>query len=419
MDQFQVKAGRYFCEAVDLTQLAKTEGTPAYVYSRAMLRHHCESLRAAFQGYPTQACFAVKALSNLSVLKEIFGCGFGADLVSAGELERALLAGAPADKIVFSGVGKQAHEIERALNANIMMFNIESPFEVEMIATLAKTMGKVAAVSIRVNPNIDAQTNAKITTGLYSTKFGIAEHDLPALLDAIRRQPGLKLVALGCHIGSQILDLNPLRDAARQMAGLCQSVRQLGFELKHIDMGGGLGIRYRHEDPPSVQSYAATLIDEIKSTGLSLIIEPGRSLVGNIGILLTRVINVKKTPDRHFVVVDAAMNDLVRPTLYESYHTIEGVVTSPAHVSERSLCDIVGPICESGDYLGKDRLMTLPNPGDLLMVRGCGAYAASMASQYNSRPRAPELLVDGGAYKVARKRETLASLWADENDGLG
>ncbi|MEN9834697.1 MAG: diaminopimelate decarboxylase [Pseudomonadota bacterium] len=418
VDQFQVVDGRYFCEGVDLRELAEAQGTPAYVYSKAMLRHHCESLLAAFKDYPTQACFAVKALSNLTVLKEIFACGLGADLVSGGELERALLAGAAANKIVFSGVGKQVHEIQQALNANILMFNIESPFELEMIAQLAEAAGKVAAISIRVNPNIDAQTNAKITTGLYSTKFGIAERDLPELLESIRRRPSLKLIALGCHIGSQILDLNPLRDAARQMADLCGSVRKLGFDLKYLNMGGGLGIRYRNEDPPSVSSYAATLISEVKPTGLNLIIEPGRSLVGNIGVLLTRVINVKKTPDRHFVVVDAAMNDLVRPTLYESYHSIESVLPkSPA--SAPSLCDIVGPICESGDYLGKDRMMALPGPGDLLMVRGCGAYAASMASQYNSRPRAPELLVSGHGYQIARKRETVASLWADELGNLG
>ncbi len=413
MDQFKVTGDRYFCENVDLTKLAKIEGTPAYVYSKSMLRAHCENLLAAFKSYPTQACFAVKALSNLSVLREIFACGLGADLVSGGELERALMAGAPSDKIVFSGVGKQVHEIKRALEANIMMFNIESPYELDMIAQLAESSGKTAAISIRVNPNIDAQTNAKITTGLYSTKFGLAEGDLPELFEAIRRRPSLKLIGLGCHIGSQMLDLNPLRDAARQMAKLCHSVRQLGFDLKHLNMGGGLGIRYRNEDPPSVSDYAAALIKEVKPTGLSLIIEPGRSLVGNIGVLLTRVINVKKTPDRHFVVVDAAMNDLVRPTLYESYHSIENVADNLT-TGVPSLCDIVGPICESGDYLGKDRMIPLPSPGDLLMVRGCGAYAASMASQYNSRPRAPELLVSGTNYQVARKRESLQSLWAEE-----
>ena len=337
--------------------------------------------------------------------------------MSAGELHRALLAGAPTNRIVFSGVGKQEEEVRQALQAGILMFNVESPFEIDMIAGLAATANKTAAISLRINPNIDAQTNAKITTGLYSTKFGLTETDLPDLLSRIRSQPSLNLVGLACHIGSQILDLSPLKEAAQQMAALSISVRELGFDLRYLNMGGGLGIRYNNEEPPSVVEYADALIHGVRPTGLRLIIEPGRSLVGNIGILLTRVISVKKTPERHFVVVDAAMNDLIRPTLYESFHTIAAVNVTAADAPSE-LCDVVGPICESGDFLGKDRHMPLPVPGELLMVRGCGAYSSSMASQYNSRPRAPEILVDGSTFRIIRQRETLESLWANELPGF-
>jgi len=417
VDQFQLRDGSYHCDSLPLNDLGQSVGTPAYIYSKQMLEEHCSALLDAFKNYPTDACFAVKSLSNLSILKTIFAAGLGADLVSAGELQRALLAGAPTNRIVFSGVGKQEDEVRQALKAGILMFNVESPFEIDMIAGLAAAANKTAAISLRINPNIDAQTNAKITTGLYSTKFGLTETDLPDLLNRIRSQPSLQLVGLACHIGSQILDLAPLKEAAQQMASLSKHVRELGFDLRYLNMGGGLGIRYSNEEPPSVTEYAEALIQGVRPTGLRLIIEPGRSLVGNIGVLLTRVISVKKTPERHFVVVDAAMNDLIRPTLYESYHTISAV-NATAPNAPAALCDIVGPICESGDFLGKDRQMPLPVAGELLMVRGCGAYGSSMASQYNSRPRAPEVFVDGATFRIIRQRETLESLWANELPGL-
>lgn len=412
MDHFLEKNGVYHCEDVALPKLAAEIGTPAYVYSEATLVRHCRNFLAAFKSYPTTACFAVKSLSNLSVMQRIFAEGFGADLVSIGELERALLAGAKPDQIVFSGVGKKDDEIIRALDVGILMFNVESPFELDRIASLAKARGKVAGVALRVNPNIDAKTNEKISTGLYTTKFGLPEEELPPLLARIAQDKHLSLAGIGCHIGSQITELGPLGDAARRMAEIAQGILAQGHKPKCLDMGGGLGIRYRDEQPPSLEDYARTLIKAVAPTGLSLIVEPGRVLVGNIGILLTRVIGVKKTPARHFVIVDAAMNDLIRPSLYESFHEILPV--TPRTQAPEVLCDVVGPVCETGDFLGKGRTLPLPEEGDLLAVRGCGAYASSMASQYNSRPRAAEVLVQGGGFRVVRPRETLESLWASE-----
>lgn len=417
MDHFLLKNDVYHCEDVPLPKLAQELGTPAYVYSEATLVRHCRRFLDAFKAYPTLACFAVKALSNLSILNRIGAEGFGADLVSLGELERALLAGMKPDRIVFSGVGKKDEEIQRALDVGILMFNVESGYELDRIAELAKAKGKIASVALRVNPNIDAKTNEKISTGLYTTKFGLPEDELPALLSRIKGQKSLKLAGMGCHIGSQITDLAPLGDAARRMAEIAKGVIAQGHPLEYLDMGGGLGIRYKNEEPPSLEDYAQTIVKAVAPTGLKLIVEPGRVLVGNIGVLLTRVIGVKKTPARHFVVVDAAMNDLIRPTLYDSFHDIIPV-SSKAHGRPEVLCDFVGPVCETGDFLGKARTLPLPEAGDLVMVRGCGAYASSMASQYNSRPRAPEILVSGASHRVVRPRETLEILWAGELDGL-
>lgn len=417
MDHFLLKNDVYHCEDVPLPELAAQVGTPAYVYSEATLTRHCRRFLDAFKSYPTLACFAVKALSNLSVLNRIAQEGFGADLVSRGELERALLAGVKPEKIVFSGVGKTDDEIQRALDVGILMFNVESGYELDRIGELAQRKKTTARVALRVNPNIDAKTNEKISTGLYTTKFGLPEDELPALLGRIKRQGSLKLAGIGCHIGSQITELSPLGDAARRMAEIAQGVMAQGHKLEFLDMGGGLGIRYKDEQPPSLEDYAQTVIEAIAPTGLKLIVEPGRVLVGNVGVLLTRVIGVKKTPARHFVVVDAAMNDLIRPTLYDSYHDILPVKT-PARGEAEVLCDFVGPVCETGDFLGKGRTLPLPKEGDLVMIRGCGAYASSMASQYNSRPRAPEVMVSGSTSRVIRPRETLESLWSGELDGL-
>lgn len=416
MDHFNYKSGRLHCEDVPLAKLAKDCGTPLYVYSRATLLRHCHALLEAFSGYPTQACFAVKANSNLSILKTIFSTGMGADLVSIGELERALLAGADPKKIVFSGVGKRDDELVRALNVGIHSFNVESSYELASLIRLTNETGKEARVSLRVNPNIDAKTNEKIATGLYSTKFGLTESELVPLCKMIEAAPRVKLVGIGCHIGSQITTLGPLNDAAVRMAQLAMDLKTHGFALEFLDLGGGLGIRYKDENPPNLVDYAAAMIRNVAPTGLKLVIEPGRILVGNCGVLLSRVIGVKATPNRHFVVLDAAMNDLVRPSNYDAYHDIvpEKDPAANGANSKKVLCDFVGPVCETGDFLGKSRTEYLPGEDDLFAVRSAGAYGSSMASQYNSRPRAAEVLVDGAAWKIVRRREDLVSLWKEE-----
>ncbi len=414
MDHFLYKNGHLFCEELGLDELARAVGTPAYVYSRATLVRHCRNLVEAFAGYPTLPCFAVKANSNLSVLSTIFAQGLGADLVSLGELERALLAGVAPQKIIFSGVGKRDDELARALDVGIFAFNVESAYELASLARIAREKGKVARVSLRINPNIDAKTNEKIATGLYTTKFGLTEADAEPLFAFIRENArSLALVGLGCHIGSQITEVGPISDAAKRMAELAGSLASRGIALEFLDLGGGLGIRYRDEDPPSLELYADTLIKYVKPTGLALVIEPGRVIVGNTGVIVTRVIGVKRTPNRHFIVLDAAMNDLIRPSMYDSFHDIVPVA-APAAGAAPVLCDFVGPICETGDFLGKDRTVPVPKAGDLFAIRSTGAYGASMASQYNSRPRAPEVLVDGARHRIVKPREALAALWDDE-----
>lgn len=413
MSPFFYRDGQYACEGLPLAQLARDVGTPTYIYSQAAIASRCQELIQAFAGYPSLICYAVKANSNLSIIREVARHGIGADLVSVGELERALTVGVEPHKIVFSGVGKTVAEIRRALAARILFFNVESSFELDILSEVARDLGVVAAVSLRVNPNIDAKTNAKIATGLSTTKFGLPESDLPTLAARIQKDPHLNLVGIACHIGSQITDLTPLERAGCRMADLAHALQRQGHKLTYLDLGGGLGIRYHEETPPSIQEYAQTLLAAARSTGLTLVIEPGRSIIGNAGILLTKVIGVKRTPDRHFVVIDAAMNDLIRPTLYEAYHDVVPV-EEKSTTTERALCDFVGPVCETGDYLAKDRLTLPPKAGDLLAIRSCGAYGASMASQYNSRPRPAEVLVSGANWQTIRPRETLESLWESE-----
>ncbi len=413
MDFFEYKNGELHCEDSKLSLLAQRYGTPSYIYSQSTLLKHCRRLLRAFSDYPTTACFAVKSNSNHTVLKTIFEEGFGADLVSAGELQRSLSAGVDPNKIVFSGVGKLDNEILMALDANIMSFNVESEFELHSIARLAAVRSKVARVCLRINPNIDAKTNEKIATGLYSTKFGIPETELQAHLQIIKNSPNLRLIGVACHIGSQITELAPLKEAALRMATIAKDVVAAGFPIELVDMGGGLGIRYSKENAPELEDYAKTLIDAIRPTGLKLVIEPGRVLVGNIGILLTKVIGVKKTPQKNFVIVDAAMNDLMRPTLYGSYHDIVPVI-KPSDKASTALCDFVGPICETGDYLGKDRTCVVPKAEDLFAIRGCGAYAAIMSGNYNSRAMAPEIMVDGSKDRVIKRRQLLSEIWQYE-----
>ena len=410
MDYFNHENGEAFCEGVKLEDIAEKVGTPVYVYSKATLHRHLNNLKSAFSEYPSQLCFAVKANSNIHLLREMALFGYGGDVVSLGEIRRCQLAGMEPQKVVFSGVGKTAAEIEAALDWGIRSINVESEFELDLITSIASKLKKTVPISLRVNPNIDAKTNPKITTGMLTTKFGISQEEAEKLGAQIKRHPYLELVGLACHIGSQIVELKPLREAAEFMAEFSMAFIKEGHPLQSINMGGGLGIRYRKESPPDLSAYSQTLIDAVKKTNLTLIIEPGRVIAGNMGVLLTQVVGVKQSPRKKFVVVDAAMNDLMRPTMYDSYHQIEAVKKS----SDSERVDVVGPICESGDFFAQDRELQRVEKGDFLYIRGCGAYAATMASNYNSRLKAPEVLVEGQEYRLIRKRESYESLWKEE-----
>ena len=411
MDHFHYQAGDAYCERVKLREIAATLGTPAYVYSRATLARHCSEFKDAFSGHPTYFCYAIKANGNLGLLKEIFSHGFGADIVSLGELERALLAGVDVKKLVYSGVGKREDEIVRALELGIFCINVESFFELELIAKVSARLKKKAPISLRLNPNIDAKTHPKIATGLHSTKFGIAVEEVPRFLEFLKKhRTHLEFVGLDCHIGSQLLDLGPIQDAVQQMLLLVDSVRSQGFPIRHLNMGGGLGIRYTNENPPSIKDYAKILLGALRGKDLTLLLEPGRVLVGNSGVLLMSVMGIKETAKKNFAIVDAAMNDLLRPTLYGAQHEICSVQENEAS----KVYDVVGPVCETGDYLALDQQLPLLRPGDLLYARTCGAYGFCMSSHYNSRPRPVEIMVDGATVHVVRKREKLSDLWRGE-----
>ncbi len=408
MDNFQDRNGQTFCEELALSTIAKEVGTPCYVYSKASILQQCRKILAAFSTYPTLPCYAVKANGNLSILKEIFATGFGADIVSMGEMERSLKAGVDPRKIVYSGVGKREDEILAALRTGILAFNVESTAELELIARLAAERGLVAPLSLRVNPNIDAKTNPKITTGLFSTKFGLVEDEARALAERIRTLSSVRLIGVGCHIGSQIVEVGPLAEAGARLSRFAEGLRELGHRLEFLDLGGGLGIRYKSEVPPEMEAYAEALLSAARPTGLKLLIEPGRVVMGNAGILLCAVLSTKRSPEKNFLIVDGAMNDLIRPAMYDSYHEILTVKNANA---PKILVDVVGPICETGDYFGKDRELPVCETGDLVYLRSAGAYASSMASTYNSRPKAPEVLVDGSDFRIIRRRETLEDLW--------
>jgi diaminopimelate decarboxylase len=407
---FHFKNNEAYCEGVSLRRLAAEMQTPLYVYSLAMIRERCREFREAFKDHPTLICFAVKANSNLTVLKEISQEGLGADVVSGGELERTKLAGVPPEKIVFSGVGKSGKEIELALTAGISCLNVESISELKQIEGIASSLQKEAPISIRVNPNIDVKTNPYIATGLYSTKFGIAEGDFKEALALVKKSKSLRLIGLSCHLGSQILSTKPFKEATRRMITLAKKAKSEGFPIVQIDMGGGLGIKYQREKPPSVRLYAKTLLAELKESGFRLILEPGRAIVGEAGVLLTEVMIVKKTPKKNFIIVDAAMSELIRPALYQGHHEIIPVRKQAPQLT----ADVVGPVCETGDYLGLKRRLPSLKPGDFLFIANCGAYGMSMASHYNSRPHPAEVLVDGESYRVIRRREKLDALWSSE-----
>ena len=412
MDHFEYRDGRLWAEGVDLASAAQAHGTPAYVYSRATLERHWKAFDSAFGTRPHLVCYAVKANSNLAVLNLLARLGSGFDIVSGGELERVLRAGGDPGKVVFSGVGKQPAELRRALEVGIRCFNVESAPELEALQRVAAELGVQAPVSLRVNPDVDAGTHPYISTGLKENKFGIAVEDARAVYRRARELPNIRITGLDCHIGSQLTETRPFVDALARVLDLARALEQDGIALEHLDLGGGLGVRYRDEQPPQPQEYLRPLLEALDDCPYEILIEPGRAIIANAGVLLTRVTYLKCSEHKNFAIVDAAMNDLLRPALYGAWQDI--VPVAPRTGGNKRTYDVVGPVCETGDFLGKDRELTL-EPGDLLAVRSAGAYGFSMSSNYNTRPRAVELLVDGERVHVARERESLDDLMRGES----
>lgn len=412
MDHFQYRDGRLFAEDVDLTTLAEQHGTPCYVYSRATFERHWRAFDEVFAGHPHLVCYAVKANSNLAVLNLLARLGSGFDIVSGGELERVLAAGGDAGKVVFSGVGKLEWEIRRALEVGIRCFNVESEAELDSLNRIAGTLGKQAVISIRVNPDVDAHTHPYISTGLKENKFGIDINTVEAVYQRAAEMPHIDVQGVDCHIGSQLCEIAPFVDALDRLLVLIDRLAARGITLRHVDVGGGLGIAYHGETPPSPADYAQAILGPLSERGLEVIMEPGRAIAGNAGVLLTRVTFLKPGDEKHFAIVDAAMNDLMRPALYQAWQEIVPVV--PRRDAEPRVYDVVGPVCETGDFLGKDRELSL-QAGDLLAVRSAGAYGFGMGSNYNSRTRAAEIMVDGDQVHIVRQRERLEDLWAGES----
>lgn len=412
MDHFQYRNNALWAEEVPLSEVASRFGTPCYVYSRAMIEHQWRAFDQAFQDHPHQVCYAVKANSNLAVLNILARLGSGFDIVSVGELERVLAAGGDPKKVVFSGVGKRADEIYRALAVGIACFNVESEAELGHLNDIAGKLGQRAPVSLRVNPDVDARTHPYIATGLHENKFGIEIGQALAVYDRATALPHVDILGVDCHIGSQLTSLAPFLAALERVLALVDRLAEQGIEVGHIDLGGGLGITYRDEAPPSPQQYAAALREKLAGRNLEIWIEPGRAIVGNGGVLLTQVEYLKHTPKKNFAIVDAAMNDLLRPALYDAWQEIMPVAVGTAEPS--TLFDVVGPVCETGDFLGKQRNLAA-KVGDLLVVRAAGAYGFTMSSNYNSRPRAAEVMVDGDKAYLVRARETVQSLYAEES----
>ena len=411
MDHFHYQDGELFAENVAVSAIAGQYGTPAYVYSRATLERHWRAFDEAFANHPHLVCYAVKANSNLAVLNVLARLGSGFDIVSAGELARVLAAGGRADRTVFSGVGKTADEITYALAQNIRCFNVESVAELERINQVAGEQNKVAPVSIRVNPDVDAGTHPYISTGLKENKFGIDINLAPAVYQQAAAMPNLQVIGVDCHIGSQLTKVTPFVDALKRVLLLIDELAANGIAIHHLDIGGGLGIHYKDETPPTPAEYAAAMQDLLKDRQLEILLEPGRAIAGNAGILLSKVEYIKATDAKRFAIVDAAMNDLLRPALYQSWMAIDAVKPREASLLNY---DIVGPVCETGDFLGKDRQLAI-EAGDLLAIRSAGAYGFTMSSNYNSRPRAAEIMVDGDKAIVVRERETIESLYQGEH----
>lgn len=411
MDHFNYRGDRLHAEDVPLTAIAERFGTPCYVYCRATLERHWRAFDRAVGEHPHLICFAVKANSNLAVLNVLARLGSGFDIVSVGELERVLAAGGEPSRVIFSGVGKREDEIRRALEVGIRCFNLESEPELERLDRVAREAGVVAPISLRVNPDVDARTHPYIATGLKENKFGIDIQAAEAVYRRAADLPNLRVAGIDCHIGSQLTDLAPFLAALDRVLDLADRLESAGIGIEHLDLGGGLGIRYTNESPPEPAAYASALLHRLGDRPYQVILEPGRAIVGNAGILLARVEYLKPTAHHRFAILDAAMNDLVRPALYQAHQEIIPVCLDSE--MEPARYDLVGPVCETADFLGKDRLLALA-PGDLLAIRGSGAYGFSMSSNYNSRPRVAEVMVDGAEAHLVRRRETIAELFAGE-----
>ncbi len=411
MDHFQYRDGRLFAEDVPLERVAETYGTPCYVYSRATLERHWRAFDHAFRAHPHLICFAVKANSNLGVLNVLARLGSGFDIVSAGELARVLAAGGDPAKVVFSGVGKRADEMRRALEAGIRCFNVESEPELERLNTVAGELGVQAPMALRVNPDVDARTHPYISTGLKENKFGVDIEQARALYRRAAQMEHIHVSGVDCHIGSQLTTLAPFLDALDRVLRLVDQLAADGIELDHLDLGGGLGIRYTDEDPPAPAVYAEALAQRLAGRKHEILLEPGRAIAGNAGVLLTRVEYLKHTEHKDFALIDAAMNDLLRPALYQATQEIVPVVRVDQAAARDY--DLVGPVCETGDFLGKQRRLALA-AGDLLAVRSSGAYGFTMSSNYNSRPRPSEVMADGDRMHLLRPRETLQDLFRGE-----
>lgn len=407
MTHFSYRHGVLCAEEVSLTAIAERYGTPTYVYSRAALTEHFMAYSEALSDCPHLVCYAVKANSNIGVLNVLARLGAGFDIVSVGELERVLAAGGDASKVIFSGVGKLPHEMVRALEAGIHCFNVESEAELEVLNEVAGECRAIANVSLRVNPDVDAKTHPYISTGLKENKFGIDIHHATAVYTRANELPNINIIGVDCHIGSQLTDTSPFIDALRRVLTLVDDLAAKGISLQHLDLGGGLGVRYQDEQPPHPAEYIAALRQELGDRELTLVLEPGRSIAANAGVLLTRVQYLKPGDEKNFAIVDAAMNDMIRPALYQAWLSIDPV--TPRENADPRHWDIVGPVCETGDFLGKDRALAI-EPHDLLCVGSSGAYGFTMSSNYNSRGRAAEIMVDGNQAYEVRQRESIADL---------
>ena len=412
MDFFQYKNNLLMAEDVAVNEIAERFGTPLYIYSRATLERHWHAFDKAFGEHPHLIGFAVKSNPNIAILQVMAQLGSGFDIVSQGELERVLAAGGDAAKIVFSGVAKSETEIVRALEVGIRCFNVESIAELERINLVAGKLGKIAPISLRVNPDVDAHTHPYISTGLKENKFGISVDQAREVYRQASTLAHIKVTGMDCHIGSQLTELQPFLDATDRLIVLMEQLKQDGIEIKHLDLGGGLGVPYTNEAPPHPADYAKALLDKLKQYGdLEIILEPGRAITANAGILVTKVEYLKSNETRHFAIVDTGMNDMIRPALYQAYMNI--IETDRNLIRESKVYDVVGPICETSDFLGKQRTLAIEQ-GDLIALRSAGAYGASMASNYNSRPRAAEVMVSGGETHLIRRREAFAELWQFE-----